>query len=260
MTKKSTLFLYFAYCLSAILFQVIIKSVYSFFHFLLDHDLGIVENALRRNAWEIIMMAKVLALYVAFSLHKLTVYSELNLVKTFKSYFFVPRSSTWTLGIFLLFSYFFATQTYIKEISYRSVENILFYPSFIGGVVFFFVDFLFIAYFVKNRETSNSWKLLLQLFALFLITTKILMPYLVDQAIFLLLHVVVLFTLLKNFSLSDVVVYLFLVVAPINAFFGQDLIWGMSESVMTYQGSIPLLAIILLWSVGLGYLRFTRTN
>ena len=55
---------YLGYCGSLILIQISLVSIVAFFHFLLDHDMAVVENWLTRNAWEMLCFSKITALII----------------------------------------------------------------------------------------------------------------------------------------------------------------------------------------------------
>ncbi len=75
-------------------FHLILVSVVSFVHFQLDHSLGIIENWIFDQGWEIVTIAKLLATFVIFKfiiirtdtrkpLHDLIIAGNIGLSKLF---------------------------------------------------------------------------------------------------------------------------------------------------------------------------------
>ena len=55
---------YFAFQLIFVSLVVVLSSIGVFFHFLLDHEISIVESWLHNNQWEILISSKLVSLFL----------------------------------------------------------------------------------------------------------------------------------------------------------------------------------------------------
>ena len=57
---------YAVFQLIFVVLVVILSSIGAFFHFLLDHEISIVESWLHNNHWEILIVSKIFSLFVQY--------------------------------------------------------------------------------------------------------------------------------------------------------------------------------------------------
>jgi hypothetical protein len=76
---RKILLYYFGYSILFLIFHLATISLVSFFHFLLDHDMSVIENWLYRNAWEMILLSKALAGFIIIKALQLNNYFVKNL-------------------------------------------------------------------------------------------------------------------------------------------------------------------------------------
>lgn len=247
--------LYFGFCLLFILIHLMLVSIFSFFHFLLDHEMGMIENWLSLNGWEIIAISKLFAFGVMTKLTQVNSYSDTSFSKELWAIEKIPSKKALALIFFLLVMFYSLLSQFGGGIQSNQILDELFLSSFIGSILFFGIDIVFIMVVISyfQLKLNHPIQLLCVLLILFLISSKIVLPYIGKYSVFLVVHFVSLFYLSRRNNLGDLLVYLAIVVAPLSSFFGIDLIWDNSYSIFTYSKELPVLGVFLIWTVALGY-------
>lgn len=259
---KQLFFYYGVYCFLFILVHLLFVSVFSFFHFLLDHEMGTIENWISRNTWEIVALSKLISLYSVVKLTQLNYYGA----KKFKEYFsfmkFYPTVKSFAFVLFILIIFYSLIVQFGGGIKSNQFLDDLFLSSFLGSLLFYALDMICIfylkSYFDFKDQFDVRWGILL--LVMFLFSSKIILPYLSKYLIFLIVHFLSLYYLGLKKNLGDMVVYLILIVAPMSSLFGMDLVWDNSFAIFTYNERIPVLGIIGIWCVALGYYRYSKLN
>ena len=101
------IFFYGVYNTLLIIGHLLLVSIITFVHFLLDHRLGVIEDWIRDNAWEIVICSKILALFSTYLF--LAVKSDSrNLIRDFlHKYLSVPDKKFWViLTVFIILTLF----------------------------------------------------------------------------------------------------------------------------------------------------------
>jgi len=259
--KKIVLY-YCLYCFIFVLSHLLLVSIFSFFHFLLEHEMGTIESWISRNSWEIIGASKLFALYILYKMTKLNYYGDKKFIHYFKDMDKKPTKKSFALVIFVLAIFYSLMMQFGAGIKSNQFLDDLFLSSFSGSFLFFGIDIVCLFYlrsFFKFKEDSLI-KTLFILLIIFIGSSKIVLPYLDKYLIFLVIHFVSLYYLgLKN-NFGDMAIYLLLIVAPLSSLFGMDLVWDNSYAIFTYDEKIPVLGILAIWTVGLGYYRISKLN
>lgn len=247
--------IYFGFCLFFILVHLMLVSIFSFFHFLLDHEMGTIENWLSLNGWEIIGVSKLIAFAVMTKLIQVNSYSDTSFSKELWAMEKVPSKKALALIFFLLVMFYSLLSQFGGGIQSNQILDELFFSSFFGSILFFGIDIVFIMVVISyfKLEIKHPIQLVVVLLLLFLVSSKIILPYIGKYAVFLVVHFISLFYLSRRKNLGDLLVYLTIVIAPLSSFFGIDLIWDNSYSVFTYSKELPVLGVFLIWTVALGY-------
>ncbi len=251
------IFCYFCYCLIFILMHLMLTSVLSFFHFLLDHEMGVIENWLSLNGWEILVVAKVLTLTLMVNILEANSNEKKSFLKELSFLERIPTKKTLALILFLLVMFSSLLNQFGGGIESNQILDQLFFSSYLGSILFYSLDIfylIFIANFLK-LELKNSLMTVFLCLCLFFVSSKVVLPYTGKYAVFLIVHFLLLFYLASRQNLGDIVAYLALVVAPLSSFFGVDLIWDNSYSIFTYSKQLPVIGVLLIWSVALVYLQ-----
>lgn len=248
-------FNYFLYCFLFILIHLMLVSVLSFFHFLLDHEMGIVENWLSLNGWEILVLGKVLAFAVMAKFLVVNT-NEKNIFFQHISHMErLPSKRVVAIIIFLLIMFYSLLNQFGGGIQSNQILDQLFLSSYLGSIFFYGIDILFLIFLGRIFQIKLKYSLptFLTCLILFFISSKIVLPYTGKYAVFLIVHFSLLFYLSSHQNIGNIISYLALVVAPLSSFLGVDLVWDNSYSVFTYSKQLPVLGVLLIWGVALGY-------
>jgi hypothetical protein len=250
---------YASYQLLFVIIFIILSSSGAFFHFLLNHEISIVESWLHNNHWEILIISKLLSLTIMNRWFRVRLYEMKTIKQLSKELLKWPEHRAVVISFFIMISYLALTQ---NEFAIQNLGYWYYYlTSFIGLFLFFGIEFVVIAYLddVLNQDerVSRFWLgLLYTIF--FAIGFRLCVPDYYN----LLTYVVFCFTALlllsgesfKNWS--NVVCFLFVFVAPMGSFFGLDPVWGDDFSPFSIKSklAIPFLAVI--WMVSFSYYKY----
>lgn len=261
-SSRKALTYYIGYCCLFLFSYLSLVSTISFFHFLLDHEMSVIESWLSHNAWEVLILSKAIAAFIVLKSLKLNNYflkGSLDLIKEGR---FLPTRSALVLVLFLMV-FFLALVYQLKgglDLNPKASlsESSFIATSFFGSILFFMID-IFVIYsaianfpIVRRRQV---WFLGVALPTLFLVCAKIAIPYLDGKALFLILHFYSLLILVSTSkgNFANLILYSLAIAGPLSAFFGTDLVWGDTFSSFTYPDKIPSLGILAIWFTGLLY-------
>jgi len=254
------IFLYFfGYCFLFLLTHLALISLVSFFHFLLDHEMAVIEDWLYRNAWELIICAKLVSAFLITKALKLNNYSIVSLFYILKSERWIPNKRAILFTVFIAV-FFYALILVINKdglISNQKISNFT-YISFFGSCLFYFIDFIVITNLFHNINISGKKKHTVLLFSLvvaFLLTTRAALPYNEKYYDFVALHFITLmiFLIKEKVNILNPIIYTAIVIGPFSSVYGLDIVWDNSHSIYYFKQSLPFLGIIGVWLVGLTY-------
>lgn len=255
-------FYYFLYCLIFVLTHLMLISVFSFFHFLLEHEMGTIENWISRNTWEILAIAKLIACWGLIRITQLNYYGDKKIWDYFKEMKLKPTKKSLAFAAFVLVVFYSLIVQFGGGIKSNQFLDDLFLSSYLGSSIFYGVDIFCLLYLQRffNFKQNSLYRWSFILLILFLISSKIVLPYLSKYFIFLIVHFLFLYYLGNKRLVGDMLVYLLLLVGPLSSLLGMDLVWDNSYAIFTYNEKVPVLGIISIWCVGLGYYRFSRLD
>ena len=250
------------YAVFQILFVVIVvllSSIGAFFHFLLDHEISIVEAWLHNNQWEILIVSKVFSLFLLnrwFSVRLYQLKSFRQLVEELVSW---PDPKAIVVSVFMVMSYVaMGRTTFVSQnIGYWYYQL----ASFFGLFIFFGIEFIVIAYLEDIlNEKIHPRRLYLGICytAIFALAFRMsvpdyygLMPYIV------LCYSSLIYLSGKSFkSWSNVVCFLVLFVAPMGSLFGLDPVWGDDFSPFRVDKKLNLAFLAAIWMISFSYYRY----
>lgn len=251
------------YLLVLWLIHIVMVSIIAFFHFQLDYNLSNIEDWVSYNAWEVLVLTKLLAFWTYFRFLTIRVESRFP-IKLMLQHGFSPIKLESLLPlVFILLFIFMVGVPKVSQSILVSWLKILW--SYIGVVIFYGVDiFVFIALQdvyplkMKERRTMDivcSLLLVMASYGLF--------PYAGSERVilFLTLYLTSFFTHYqgsgKNWTLP--VFYLVVVAAPLASFFGVDPVWGERFSPFELTHEIGVVATIVL-VVGLTFFKRLRDS
>lgn len=251
---------YFAfYQLMFVSFAVILCSVGAFFHFLLEHEISIVEAWLHNNHWEILLISKIGSLFLLNRWFHIRLYQFQSIRQLVKNFISWPEAQAPVVSVFMLISYITLSQIHFvpQNLSYWYYHFI----SFVGISLFFALDFVIIAHLDEVLNTKNEpqspWLPLVYL-VIFGIAYRMSVPDYYQLMPYVLLCYSTLLYLsgrsLKNWS--NVVCFLFLFVAPMSSLAGLDPLWGDDFSPFKIDRKVSMSWLGVIWLVSFFYYKY----
>jgi hypothetical protein len=250
---------YGAYQLLCVVIFIILSSIGAFFHFLLNHEISIVESWLHHNHWEILIVAKLLALLLLNRWFRVRSYEMKSIRELVRELIRWPEHRAIVISFFMISSYLSLTGTvYVgQNLGYWYYHL----TAFFGLFLYFGIEFVVIAYLddVLNQKTSPP-KFWLSLFytIFFALSFRLCVPdyyNLLPYLIFCFSSLILLSG--KSFkSWSNVVCFLFVFVAPMGSIFGMDPVWGDDFSPFTVKTKLALPFLAVIWMVSFCYYKY----
>ncbi len=247
-----------AYYVLAGMFQLVIVSLISFFHFLLDHKLGVIEDWVFDKGWEIVVLVKVLSFIVIQKFVHLPSLSRQPfrdmIIESWKS----PSRNLFALCIAgFIISIFSA----VPVTNFHQGTNIFkALISFSGISVLFLLDVLMIIS-IRYHTGFGSWGnrfAVVFMAALFWGGNKILFPFAIDfGAREFFLHMSVLqLAMWGRDNWADPAFFIGFIIAPMAALIGLDPVWGNRFSMFTASNEIDLSVSVPLglWVLTTGFI------
>ena len=249
---------YGAYQLIYVVLVIILSSIGAFFHFLLDHEISIVESWLHNNHWEILIFAKLIALYLLNRWFMVKLYELKTIRGLIRELVSWPEPKAVVIAAFMILSYLTLSGAVYSggpEYWYHHLA------SFLGIFLYFGIEFIVIAYLddVLNQKEKPSYFWLSVCYTIFFIAAfRINVPDYYN----LLPYVVLCFSTLmylsgKSFkSWSNVVCFLVVFVAPMASLFGMDPVWGDDFSPFKVKSKLSLPFLAAIWVISFCYYKY----
>ena len=258
LSGRKVIFYYLGYCLLFLVTHLSFISLVSFFHFLLDHDMAVIENWLYRNAWEMIVFSKTLSAFIIIKALKLNNYFINSLFSILKMDIWKPTRKVLVFVLFISVLFYALIMQFSGELINNTKEAEFTYISYFGSVLFYFIDFLVINVLIRNFKVTQKRKvfaLILTLTIFFLFFTKATLPYIDKYFIFLVLHylTLLLFLFKERKNIMNPLLYSLIIIGPFSSLYGLDIVWDNAHSIYSYKESLPLAGICGVWLIGLGY-------
>lgn len=250
---------YFSFQLIFVILVVSLSSIGAFFHFLLDHEISIVESWLHNNQWEILITSKLISLFLinrwfTMRLYQLKTFREL--VQQLVSW---PDPKALVVAIFMVVGYVtMGNAEFVgQNIGYWYFQM----ASFFGLFIFFGIEFIVIAYLedVLNQKVHPP-RLYLGISYTLIFAAAFRMS--VPDYYGLMPYVIMCYSSLiylsgKSFkSWSNVVCFLILFVAPMGSLFGLDPVWGDDFSPFRVTKKLNLAFLSVIWMISFLYYRY----
>jgi hypothetical protein len=250
---------YAVYQLIYVVTSVILTSIGAFFHFLLNHEISIVEAWLHNNHWEILIIGKLFSLYILnqwFSMRLYQLKSTKELIRELVDW---PEPRSVVISLFIGISYLVLGKASLTGQNFVYWYNHL--ASFFGLFLFFGIDFIVIAYLndiLNQKETPSPFWLSFWLILLFVGAYRLSVPdYYGLMGYIIFCYSTLLYLSGHSFRMwSNVLCFLLLFVAPMGALFGLDPIWGEDFSPFHLQDKLKLTFLAVVWMISFGYYKF----
>ncbi len=235
---------------------VILSSIGAFFHFLLDHEISIVEAWLHNNQWEILIASKLVSLFLINRWFKVRLYQLKNFRQLVKELLNWPDSKTFVVAIFMVLAYVTMGETKFvgQNVGYWYYQI----ASYFGLIIFFGIEFIVIAYLediLNDKVHPPRFLLGLSYTLIFAAAFRLSVPdYYGLMSYVVLCYSSLLFLSGKTFkSWSNVVCFLILFVAPMGSLFGLDPVWGDDFSPFRVDKKLNLAFLAVIWMISFSY-------
>ena len=241
-------------------FHLILISLISFFHLLLEHNIRTIGDWIGDRGWGLIILSKVSVFYLAMLFVNLKTKKIFSLKSYFRNSIQTPRIEVVVTLLFLIIALLGLGEIKFNRTMIVEIDRLLL--SIIGSFVFFAVDYVLLVIldvFYPVREESLRLKRMLILPLLFYFFTAATFVY--EQTITLKLYAF--FILLvysgewrrKNWTLPAVFLIAFIV--PSFSLLGLDPVWGEIYSPMAASKKISTASVFILIFFAIGYLHYT---
>mgnify|MGYP001233259491 CR=1 FL=1 len=247
-------------------------SVFTFFHFILDHPINVIENWIYYNGWEVIALTKVVAFLVVLKFVNLKSFSKEPLRDMVVEGFVLPRKEFLIVIIFFITSVIFLGNPLAVGGPDFNFGKTIF--SFFCFLLFFLIDIFTLNSIERVYPINSNHSILKPLLMplIFMFFTKFSFGLVLDvttsnqtivgKGIYLIFYIHFFFILfldyLEGMNWSYAFIYLFAFAAPLNSLFGFDPVWGENFSLYKMRSTFSLLDISLLFLVGFVYLFLKR--
>jgi len=259
---RKVIIYYSLYCVLFLLFYLALVSTISFFHFLLDHEMGIIENWLNRNTWETLIVSKLLSGLCTVKSLMLNNYHYLSFNDFLKKHMKSPDLKVYVIVLFIVIFLYALLNQFGSELISKEAEFSFSITSYIGSVLFYLIDIFVLFYALAHAQLSRKQiiKMAVLIPILFYITTKVALPYVEKYTLFIFLHIITMCILMfrDKSNFSNIVLYCLSVIGPLSIFLGIDLVWDNSYAFYSYPSTVPILGILLIWLTALVYYYRTR--
>jgi hypothetical protein len=238
---------------------IILSSIGFFFHFLLDHEISIVESWLHNNHWEVLIIAKLVSLFFINRWFKVRLYELKSIRQLISELVHWPENRAIVVAVFMTVSYLA-----LGKVSYVP-QNVGYWyfqiTSLIGLFLYFGIEFIVIAYLddILNQKAAPSK---LWLGAIYTLMFTVAFRMSIPDYYKLLPYVVFCYSTLiilsgKSFkSWSNVVCFLVLFVAPMGSLFGMDPVWGDDFSPFKINGKLNVALLVVIWVISFSYYKY----
>ncbi len=248
---------YVCYQIVFILSVVLLSSLGAFIHFLLEHEISIIESWLQNYGWEIVIIAKSMALTAMYYWSKVKSrhWPSLKSIKSILTEWVQYKSMVLTvfslLGIIAL-----------GELTLNPIYTSYLWGHIISfvGVMFFYGTDIFYWLYCNDQFPSSKrrvWEKL-SFLCISLVAFRVSVPdYFKLWPIVLFVYfnlLLITHSQLKRFS--SAFWFLILFVGPMNTFMGVDLVWGSDFSPFELKQSSLVTFLVVCGMLSLVYYKF----
>ena len=244
--------------------HLILISLISYFHLLLNHNIRTIGDWIGDRGWALIITSKILIFYLASQFIRLKS-KKINLVRDyFRNNMQFPRKEILVALFFLLIGLMGLGNIGINRNLIFELDRILF--SIVGTFVFFGVDYALLIvleiFFPLYEQKEKNKKLFIFPLLFYLFTTA---TFIYEQTVTIKLYAFFLLLMyVGEWRRSNWTVPLLFLVAfliPCYSFFGLDPVWNANYTFFRMERSISSFSFFVLISFAIGYLyRFQKIN
>ena len=252
------------YCLFYVILwgvHLILISLVSFFHLLLEHNIRTIGDWIGDRGWGLIILSKVSVFYLAMLFVNLKTKKIFSLKSYFRNSIQKPRIEVIVTLFFLLIAILGLGEIRFNRTMIVEINRLVL--SIVGSFVFFAVDYVLLVIldvFYPVRDAQSRIKRMVILPLLFYLFSAATFVY--EQTITLKLYAF--FILLvysgewrrKNWTLPAIFLIAFIV--PAFSLLGLDPVWGEIYSPMAASRHISTTSVFILIIFAIGYLQYTQ--
>lgn len=251
--------IYFVFYVFLWSFHLILISLISFFHLLLDHNIRTIGDWISDRGWTLIIISKVIVFYLAMLFVSLKTKKFFSLKSYIRNSVQTPRLEVFVTILFLLIGILGIGEMSFNSAMIFEIDRIVL--SVVGTFIFYSVDYILLVIldvFYPIREDSLRLKRLFLLPLLFYLFSSATFVY--EQTISMKLYVFFILLLYsgewrrKNWTLPAIFLLTFIV--PTYAFLGLDPVWGEAYSPIVASRKIGTFSLFILIGFALGYLHY----
>ena len=247
---------YVGYNFFIVVITLILVSLVAFFHFLLNHRLGIVEEWIFQNSYQILILSKFLSLVGILSFVNARVDMKNPTMTLLKRGLVFPHYKILTISFLQIFVITFLAAP--KWVSSGDVSILNIFTSFVGTVLFYLFDvFLLVA--LHDMIPVRGWGSFLLNFiysSIFFGVAKFTFFYGTNVGIFIFFNSFFCFYMSRfgknNWTFP--LVWLVLVGAPLASFMGMDILWKNTYALFEFTQKVDKFELFILMLVSILYL------
>ncbi len=241
------------------LFHLLLISLISYFHLILDHNIRTIGDWISDRGWIIIIIAKVCVFYLATLFIGLKTKKIYSLKSYLRNSIQIPRLEIIVTLLFLLLGLIGLGNIQINKMMILEVDRLLY--SIIGTFLFFGIDYAFLIiidvfYPVRSDQDLNKRMFIFPL--LFYIFSN--STFIYEQTISL-KHFIIFFLLLyvgewrrRNWTIP--LFFLVAFIIPLYAFMGFDPVWADLYTPFAAERKVSTFSFLILISFGVAYLHY----
>lgn len=247
-------FYYFLYLLTFLGMHLVLISSSTFFHFILEHKVAVIESWIYEHAWIHIILAKLLALFLVAKI--ILIYS--NLRYPFKDFLLNNIAKVDAQSFVIIAMLFILIPCSVMPLSFQA-QDIDMYKiliSYIGLLLYYFLDLLFLDIVSANTFGKKSHQYFLEFsYSLqFILCSYIVFPQVRQNLLFFFFNFIICF-LLKKILWSGAL-YLAVVAVPYTIILALDPLWKNMENFVTIKRTLDFRQLLILFIMVLLYLKF----
>ena len=247
---------YTGYNFFIVVTTLVLVSLVAFFHFLLDHRLGIIEEWIFQNSYQILMLSKSLSLIGILSfIHVRAVVKNPIKIIIRKSFIF-PHYKVLAISFLQIFVIIFLAVPKWSGDGDVSLLNII--TSFVGTVLFYLFDVFLLVSLQDMIPIKGLSVLLLNLIysIIFFGVAKFTFFYGTNVGGFIFFNSFFCFYLaqLGKNNWTFPLIWLILVAAPLASFMGMDILWKNTYALFEFTQKLDKIELFIVMIVSILYL------
>jgi hypothetical protein len=240
-------------------FHLVLISLTSFFHLLLDHNIRVIGDWITDRGWTLIILSKVVVFYLVSLFYKLKSQKVALLEAYLRNSIQSPRLEFVVVLLFMMLAVLSVGSVQINKTMIIEIPRLLF--SSIGTVVFYGIDFFLVVTLSAFYPLYDESKRLLRSFVfaiLFYLYSSFTFIYEQNISInlFLFFFILVYLSEWRRHNWSLPLLFLSFFIFPFYTLLGQDPVWGEVYSPFLLSKKMTTLSSVLICFIAIAYLHY----